>query len=230
MKQSVKQPIVFLDGGHGGHDPGALGPTGLRESDMAQDVCIRAQKKLRERGVDARLTRMDDTYMTLASRPAMANQAGADAFVSYHLNSAESPSAEGWEIFTTKGQNNSDKLADSLAHVQLVTFPDTKQRRDMRDGDPDKEANYAVIRLANCPAVLVEGDFIHTAKGEKLIGSENWRDLQAEVLAHGIVRFLTLNGKLVKLGPGFMGGSDPDEPTLEKKVELLWERFGKEVV
>ena len=181
---------VYLDPGHGGADPGALGPSGLRESDMALDVCLRI-KKLLDPYVNCFLTRSDDRFLTLSQRPAIANKGEADAFLSYHFNAAESPNtASSWEIFTTRGQNRSDKLATAIGLEHAKQFPDQRQRQDWSDGDLDKEAGFAVIRGTDHPSCLMEGEFIHTTHGETLIKNPKNRQKMAVAAATGILNFL----------------------------------------
>lgn len=81
---------VVLDPGHGGHDPGAVGPNGLREKDVTLDIAHRAAPLLaREVGVSTLLTRDVDVYVPLDERAARANAFNADLFVSIHLNSTD---------------------------------------------------------------------------------------------------------------------------------------------
>ena len=61
-----------------------------------------------------------------------------------------------FSVFTTPGQNNSDKVAESILNNLEKDFPELKGRFDTSDGDKDKEANFQVLRGVNCPAVLIE--------------------------------------------------------------------------
>lgn len=188
-----KRFTVVLDPGHGGSDPGAVALSGLKESEMALDVCQRAQVLL-NRYVNCLLTRNDDkTFLSLAARPAFANKNHANVFVSYHFNSSarlDVPNA--WEIFTTRGQNRSDRLATEIGLAHAARFPQQKHRSDFSDGDLDKEANHVVTRMTNCPSALMEGEFINTPHGEALIKDPANRHLMAEALAIGIFNFLKI--------------------------------------
>ncbi len=91
---------VVIDPGHGGSDPGAIGPTGLTEASVTLDVARRAAERLSvSYGVQVILTRDDDTYVDLESRAAHANDSGADLFVSVHCNSAPNHEAHGVATF-----------------------------------------------------------------------------------------------------------------------------------
>lgn len=212
---------VYLDPGHGGSDPGALGPNGLKESDMALDVCKRA-KAILDGYVNCRLTRTDDKFLSLSARPTIANRGNADVFISYHFNASSSPStASSWEVFTTRGQNRSDKLATCIGEEHAKQFPEQRKRTDYKDGDLDKEANYAVIRRTDHPSCLMEGEFIHTVHGEALIREPANRQKMAYAVAAGVLRFL---------GIEFTGPISPTQnPTpaplsLEERVARLEER------
>ncbi|MFO0644783.1 MAG: N-acetylmuramoyl-L-alanine amidase [Polyangiales bacterium] len=91
---------VVIDPGHGGSDPGAIGPTGLTEASVTLDVARRVADRLSGTyGVQVILTRDDDTYVDLESRAAHANDSGADLFVSVHCNSAPNREAHGVATF-----------------------------------------------------------------------------------------------------------------------------------
>ncbi|MFW5740581.1 MAG: N-acetylmuramoyl-L-alanine amidase [Myxococcota bacterium] len=91
---------VVLDPGHGGSDPGAIGPGGLREKDVTLDIAHRVAPILsRELGMVTMLTRDDDRYVPLEERAARANAFHADLFVSVHCNAAEDPEHRGVQTF-----------------------------------------------------------------------------------------------------------------------------------
>lgn len=182
---------VCLDAGHGGNDVGALGPSGLKESEMALDVCERAKIMLSPY-VEVVMTRSNDTFVSLTERADICNDEKCDIFISYHFNAATSMVANGWEIFTTHKDNNSDKLATCIGEAHAALFPTQNARQDWSDGDLDKEANFSVIRRANCPAVLMEGEFIHTTLGEALINDPSNREKMARAVADGSLKYLGL--------------------------------------
>jgi len=173
---------VCLDPGHGGSDPGACGPT-LRESDQTLDVCLRAREILRPY-CNVIMTRTDDEYVGLTARAEFSNRNDSDVFISYHFNSAESDSANGFEIFTTPPENNSDKLAAKIWSAHRKQLP-AQWDRGL------KQANFTVIAKAACPAVLVEGEFIHTPAGEAFIIQN--KQAMAHAIADGVLAYLGLD-------------------------------------
>src|SRR6185503_5742493 len=96
----LKLGRVVLDPGHGGHDVGTHGPTGLFEKDLVLDISQRLAALLRDRlGSEALLTRSDDTYVSLEGRTKIANDNKADLFLSIHANSSPVKSVTGVETY-----------------------------------------------------------------------------------------------------------------------------------
>ena len=90
---------VVLDAGHGGHDDGATGPSGLREKTLVLDVAKLLAGRLRKRGVEVVMTRTSDSFLSLEERTAVANDAKADLFLSIHANASPSRKPQGIETY-----------------------------------------------------------------------------------------------------------------------------------
>jgi len=92
---------IVIDPGHGGHDTGTIGPTGLMEKDLCLDVALRLGKIIQQRlpGADIVYTRSDDTFIPLEERTTIANEAKADLFISIHANSSQDHGARGVETY-----------------------------------------------------------------------------------------------------------------------------------
>jgi len=92
---------IVIDPGHGGHDTGTIGPTGLMEKDLCLDVALRLGKIIEQRlpGADVIYTRSDDTFVPLEERTNIANQGKADLFISIHANSSRDSGARGIETY-----------------------------------------------------------------------------------------------------------------------------------
>lgn len=188
---------VVIDPGHGYPDPGAKGRMS-NEADINLDVAFFLSKILSEKfKIIALMTRTgtkrhyhDNRNLDLSARPAMANRINADAFVSVHCNGAVAIDAHGFEIYTTPGHNNSDKLATAIFDSWSEAFPSQRKRTDYRDNDPDKEANYKVLREANCPAVLIELGFITNPTEERFLLNKMNQEIMGLAIATGINNFL----------------------------------------
>ncbi|WP_294060469.1 N-acetylmuramoyl-L-alanine amidase [Sphingomonas sp.] len=112
----ASRPLVVIDAGHGGHDPGALGPDGsLREKDLTLQVAQAIKDALLASGrVRVALTREDDRFLVLQERYGLARRLKADLFISVHCDSATNPDATGATVYTLS-EVASDKEAARLA-------------------------------------------------------------------------------------------------------------------
>lgn len=110
------RPLVVIDAGHGGHDPGALSPDGsLREKDVTLQVARAIRNALLASGrVRVALTREDDRFLVLQERYGLARRLKADLFISVHCDSAGNPDATGATVYTLS-EVASDKEAARLA-------------------------------------------------------------------------------------------------------------------
>lgn len=117
--KTKKTKIVVIDPGHGGEDPGAVGPGRTREKDVVLSLGKKLQKALDESGeVRAFLTRRDDYYISLEDRIRIAQEYGADLFISLHANGSRKRSARGTSIYCLSLKGASDKAAELLAQKE----------------------------------------------------------------------------------------------------------------
>lgn len=195
--------VLVLDPGHGGHDPGALGPSGLKEADVVLADAHALRKELARRRPDltVAMTREGDRYLSLTARARFANRFPEDSthFLSLHCNSATNP-ARGFEVFTSPGQTLSDPFATALFLPYEGEFPEMPARRGMGDGDVDKEAKFTVLTATAGPAALFELEFIHTPQGEAFLADPAIRARRVKALADGIEAHLF--GEVAAPGPG----------------------------
>jgi len=109
-------PLVMIDPGHGGYDPGTQSVSGILEKDVALSIARRLAYALRARGVRAQLTRDSDDFIPLSERTRRANVADADLFVSIHLNSSPNPATTGIEVYYLN--NTTDRATIRLARME----------------------------------------------------------------------------------------------------------------
>jgi N-acetylmuramoyl-L-alanine amidase len=186
---------VALDAGHGGHDSGAVGPNGTRECDVALAVALLTGALMQAAGITVVWTRRTDEFLSLTQRADRANDAQADAFLSIHCNSGPPGKGKGFEIWTTPGETRGDALATSVFLAWNAAFPGGQVRVDISDGDPDKEANYTVIRKTRMAAALAELEFIHTERGEAWLLDKRNQVAAAKALCAGILTYLGVTRK-----------------------------------
>ncbi len=111
----LKVKTICIDAGHGGHDPGAIGRTGLREKNVTLDIAKRLAVLVKERlGCKVVMTRSTDVFIPLDQRPFIAKSSNADLFVSIHINSNRKRAARGIETYI-QGLKASDREAIATA-------------------------------------------------------------------------------------------------------------------
>ncbi len=175
---------IFIDAGHGGPDPGAVG-NGVVEEDVNLDVARKLGGILEEAGYDVMLyrTTQDENVLTnkaadLKNRANMANDWGADYFISIHTNASTSPSATGFEQYVYQLGGEAEALADDIA-AQFAG----------RLGSSDRgvfQQNFSVLRNSNMPAVLVELGYLSNPTEALNLNSSAWRSAAARAIADGI--------------------------------------------
>lgn len=113
---------IVVDPGHGGHDPGAIGPNGVQEKDVVLAIGLKLRGLLRdELGVDVVMTRSTDVFIPLEERTAIANKVGADLFLSVHANASLNRSAAGIETYYLN-LAKTDKVAQLAAKENGTTL------------------------------------------------------------------------------------------------------------
>ena len=220
--------IIILGTAHTINTPGKCSPDKkFREYDYSRRVANATKKGLEARGVTVLIDMPEangsgNQSVELKKRVAYVNNicakygAGKCAYISIHVNAAGADgkwhNAAGFCIFTTKGQNNSDKLATCIHEVaqeELKKYShlveqgkktgaySAKQvgvRADYSDGDPDVEANFYVIRHTACPSVLSENMFQDTkADVEWLLSDEGFNAI-VDIHVKGILNWIEKYG------------------------------------
>jgi N-acetylmuramoyl-L-alanine amidase len=124
---------VVVDAGHGGDDHGASGPKGLLEKDLVLDLARRLAARLAAQGLAVVMTRDADRFVSLDERTRLANDAGADLFVSIHANASSLRDVTGIETFFASPEAT-DESARALAQAENLAFGEAALR--MAEGDP----------------------------------------------------------------------------------------------
>lgn len=132
--------IVAIDAGHGGQDPGAMGPSGKREKDVTLAIARELARQVNATpGLKAYLTRDTDMFLPLPRRTQLARQAKADMFVSIHADAAENRAAKGSSVYVLSLRGASSKRARWLA--------DKENAADLIGGHPVPEANNTLTSV-----------------------------------------------------------------------------------
>ena len=168
---------IFINPGHGQPDPGAVGPSGLTEAEVALSVGDRAAEYLREVGYKVRVLQSD----YLGSVIQDANVWDADLFLSIHCNSFDRPSANGTETIYHQDSSRSKKFAQSVQN-QLISEFGLVDRGIKTMASLKRE--LGVLSKTAMPACLAEMAFISNPEEEQLLASE--QDRWAKALARGV--------------------------------------------
>ena len=220
----LSSAVIVVDAGHGGRDLGAKGPTGATESDVNLAIADRLRDRLTHaHSIDWETGRIrsgsdypavDQVWMTrapespldgdielaLAYRIGIANQVGADAFVSIHNNSRPGvvSSTPGTDVFYSVAASGSDRLA-SLIHEELVRslaglgneFGAAEVTGARTRIEADGTDFYGVLRRGEQPTVIVEGLYVSEAAEERILSSGVGQQAYADGVYRGLIRFLT---------------------------------------
>src|SRR6058998_1453614 len=195
--------VVVLDPGHGGQDSGAM-CGGVLEKDLTLDVARRIDRLLDSEGIATLMTRLGDTYVSLADRAAFANRVRNCIFVSIHFNEDNKPVASGVETYYAAHQITAGSflaswlpflwrpLSDSpnAESQNLARFVQEALVARTRAVDRGTQARqFFVIANVTSPAVLVEGGFLTNKEDISKIASEDYRDQIAAAVADGILHY-----------------------------------------
>jgi N-acetylmuramoyl-L-alanine amidase len=166
---------LALDPGHGGDDPGARGPSGETEAELAFDLAVRLAELFETAGAEVLLTRGPHDGPTESERARLANQLGADLLISLHLNAHPNEAAEGAATYYFEHGGIASEPGEYLA--------DLLQTRLVEAGRVDCRSHgkaYPILRETRMPAVVLEPGFITNPDEVKLLSEPR--------TAEGVVR------------------------------------------
>lgn len=195
---------IVLDPGHGGKDTGKVNEKlRAREKEYSLDTAVRVRKLLEREGYRVVLTRSGDQFVELQERAAIAERANADLFISIHFNSVENGVGKvtGVETYTMTPQHqlSSDRVPDQYVALanpgnlsdhwnSILGYQMHRQvLHELKSSDRGlKRGRLAVLRLAPCPAVLVEGGYLsHDGEARKIMTTA-YRQNLAEGIVNGV--------------------------------------------
>lgn len=188
----IKRKYIWLfDAGHGGIVDGQYMTSGKRspvwddgtqyfEGVGNRQIVEKLKKKCDEQYI-YNFDVVESNYdVSLSERVKIANQyhktLGKCIYVSIHSNGFSKESANGYSVYTSKGETKSDRIAEVFIDNMMEYFPDHKLRKDTRDGDKDKEAQFYVLRKTICPAILIENFFMTNYRECKLLMNEEFQN------------------------------------------------------
>lgn len=188
-------PVVVVDAGHGGTDPGKVGVDGSLEKDINLAVAERLKTYLEQDDVKVIMTRETDTglYSEADSRKKMTDmkkrceiieESGADLVVSIHQNSYHEESVSGGQVFYYRDSSKGKALAEILQDRFDYVLGDQNRRL------PKANGNYYLLLHVKCPIVIVECGFLSNRKEAALLNSGEYQDKLAYTIHMGIMEYL----------------------------------------
>lgn len=191
-------PVVVVDAGHGGTDPGKVGVDGSLEKDINLAVAERLKTYLEQDDVKVIMTRETDTglYSDTDSRKKMADmkkrceiieESGADLVVSIHQNSYHQEPVSGGQVFYYRDSSKGKALAEILQKRFDYVLGDQNRRL------PKANGNYYLLLHVKCPIVIVECGFLSNRKEAALLNSGEYQDKLAYTIHMGIKEYLNKN-------------------------------------
>jgi N-acetylmuramoyl-L-alanine amidase len=178
---------IFIDPGHegvlNGYDPGAVG-NGLKEAVLTLDIAKRMRDKLLSyNNVQVKLSREGNKKLTLSQRAKMANDWGADIFVSIHINAG---GGVGFESFIFNGNvSEATRANQNVIHQEIIRATGWNDRGK-------KRANFAVLRQTKMPALLTENGFIDNTTDANKLKNDSFLDNIAQGHVNGLVKLFNL--------------------------------------
>ncbi|MFW6030909.1 MAG: N-acetylmuramoyl-L-alanine amidase, partial [Halanaerobiales bacterium] len=186
VTEKITGEFIVLDPGHGGFDPGAIGPSGLYEKEVVLEIAQLTERLLKNAGYEVIISRNEDEFLSLKERVELANNLNAMVFVSIHANASNSRYSEGIETFIGK-----NKIADSLPLANLLQEEMINELKRVDRGV--KKENFYVIKHTNMPSALVEVSFLSNPHEESLLASNLFKEKAARAISRGILEFIENN-------------------------------------
>ena len=194
-----RKPIIVLDAGHGGKDPGTTGTTGLHEKSVVLATALETKRQLQAKGYTVHMTRSGDTFIQLAQRRALAQRVKADLFISIHANASPSASSQGADVYVWGKANSEQARQIALA----------ENAADKIDGLPDVGNKNVNAIISDMMQAQTSTD---SAKFGKLLLAQfgkftKLRKGSVETADFVVLRSINVPSVLIELG--FL--SNPDE-------------------
>ncbi|HEX8098704.1 MAG TPA: N-acetylmuramoyl-L-alanine amidase [Actinomycetota bacterium] len=185
MAASMKGARIAVDAGHGPGDPGATGPTGMVEADVALTLAEELTSELETRGAVPFLLRQRGADPPISVRADLANESGAEVLISVHLNSHAEPAAEGASTYYYGREGWSSQAGQHLADLIQSSVVTRLRRKDGRT----HAKSLSLLRETQMPAVQVEPCFITNPGEEALLKDQLFRRDVALAVAEAVERF-----------------------------------------
>ena len=201
-KKTLRGLKILVDAGHGGSNPGAIGPGGGNEKDANLGMSLALRDRLESLGADVRMTRDTDRNVShpggtqgeeLRARVNIANSWPADFFVSVHSNSSTTPTLRGTSTYHARVASQTSRDMAKGIQEQMV------EQTGLKDNKV-RQAGFYVLNHTQMPAVLVETAFISNEEEEKMLLDPEFQGIVAGAIADGLAQSIGVDAQRRKVG------------------------------
>ena len=195
MGKEKAQPVVVIDAGHGGKDPGKVGINGVLEKEVNLSIALRLKRLMEQNGVLVVMTREEDKDLAseqatkrknedLRARAMLVSDTAPMVLVSVHQNSFPEAEVDGAQVFY---------YSDSAEGKQLGSMVQERLKKERGDGNhrvAKANKEYYLLKKAECPAVIVECGFLSNPAEAALLASEEYQEKIAFAIHLGIMEYI----------------------------------------
>ena len=194
-----KQPVVVIDAGHGGFDPGKVGVAGSLEKEINLAIALELKELLEQNDITVVLTRTGDEGLyseadtnkksaDMRERVNVLVQTGATLAVSIHQNSFTDSRSRGAQVFYFAGSVEGKRGAELIQEAM---------RRELADGNhrvAKANSSYYMLKKSPCPLVIVECGFLSNPEEEKMLGTAEYQRKLAWAIHLGVMEWIEKTG------------------------------------
>ena len=195
VSNDQKHPVVVIDAGHGGFDPGKIGVNKTLEKDINLAISQQVKELLEQNDIKVVMTRDSDKGLysesdsnkkasDLKKRVEIINNSEATLVVSIHQNSFTEESSHGAQVFYYTNQEEGKRFANIMQLQLKSTIQDNNHRVEKAN------SSYYLLKKANCPIIIVECGFLSNYKEAELLSKEEYQRKLAWAIHLGILKYL----------------------------------------
>lgn len=193
-KENKKEPVIVIDAGHGGNDPGKVGASGVLEKEINLAIALKLKERLQKDGFRVVMTREKDEGLysetaqnkkreDMENRVRIISEADPEFVISIHQNSFPQEDCKGAQMFYFKDSEQSKRLAEILQKK----FPEVLQDGNKRQAKANSD--YYLLRKTGCPIVIAECGFLSNPAEESLLVTAEYQEKVADALYQGILQY-----------------------------------------
>lgn len=191
---SATTPLIIIDPGHGGRDPGKVGISTTLEKEINLEIALYLEELLKSQDIKVIMTREDDKDLSKTStnfkasdmkeRISLIQKSNADLVISIHQNSYTDPAVYGAQCFYYSNSQESKELA-SIIQNQIITSTNQTKIREIKENN-----DYYLLKHSPLPTVIVECGFLSNPEEEQLLLTETYQRKMAWAIHLGILQYL----------------------------------------